>query len=73
MDQWETVDQYRNIIPILVSAVLDGILVDDLEGIVVDVLLIYQTDVLGGVVIADEILDMILLNLPGLLSYGIVR
>ena len=54
MDHRETVDQDRHIIAVAVprSFVLaDGILVDDLKKIVVDVLLVKQSDVLGGAVI----------------------
>ena len=76
MDHWKSINQYRHIIAVAVprSFVLaDGILVDDLKKIVMDVLLVDQGDVLGGTVITFQDLDKVFLDLSGLLNDMVVR
>ena len=76
MDHREAVDQDRHIIAIAVprSFILaDGILIDDLKKVVMDVLLINQGDVFGGTVITLQDLNKVFLNLPRLFNNMIVR
>ena len=42
------------------------ILIDDLQPVVMDVLLIYECNILGRTVITSQDLDIVLLYLPGL-------
>ena len=76
MDHRESIDQDRYIITVTVPCSLilaDGILIDDLKKIVMDVLLINQGDVLGGTIISLQDLDIVLLDLPGLLNDMVIR
>ena len=58
----------------------DHILIDDLQMVIVDIFLIDQRDILSRSIVTAQILDMILLYLPGLfhdvfirVCYGIVE
>ena len=76
MDHRETVYQDRYIIAVAVPCsfiLADGILIDDLKKVVMDVLLVDQGNVLGGTVITLQDLDKVLLDLPGLLNNMVIR
>ena len=76
MDHRETIDQDCNIIAVAVPRpciLADGVLIDDLKKIVMDVLLVNQGDVFGGTVITLQDLDKVLLDLPGLLNDMVIR
>ena len=69
MDQGQTVDQNGHVIAVVVAGALvpaDGVLVDDLQPVVVDVFLVQQGDVFGSAVVSAQHLDEILLHLAGL-------
>ena len=69
MDQRETVHQDRDIIAVVMFRPVflgDGILVNDLQLVVVDVLFIDQHDVAAGAAVPLQHLDGIFLDLPGL-------
>ena len=69
MDEWQAVDQYRHIIAIVMSCPLlcgDGILVDDLQAVVVYALLVNELDIFAFPVILAEHLHIVLLNQAGL-------
>lgn len=69
MDQGQAVDQNGHVIAVVVAGTLvpaDGVLVDDLQPVVVDVFLVQQGEVFGSAVIPAQHLDEILLHLAGL-------
>ena len=69
MDQRQAVDQHRHIIAIVMSCPLlcgDGILVDDLQTVIMDALLVNELDIFAFPVIPAEHLHIVLLNQPGL-------
>ena len=69
MDEWQAVDQYRHIIAIVMSCPLlcgDGILVDNLQTVIMDALLVNELDVLALAGIPAEHLHIVLLNQAGL-------
>ena len=69
MDQRQTVDQHRHIIAVIVGSAFlgrDGILVDDLQIIIMDALLVNKLDVLALAGIPAEHLHIVLLNQAGL-------
>ena len=69
MDEWQTVDQHRHIIAIVMSCPLlcgDGILIDDLQAVVVYALLVNKLNIFAFPVIPAEHLHIVLLNQTGL-------
>ena len=69
MDEWQTVDQHRHIIAIVMSCPLlcgDGILVDDLQTVIMDALLVNKLNIFAFPVIPAEHLHIVLLNQTGL-------
>ena len=69
MDEWQAVDQYRHIIAIVMSCPLlcgDGILVDDLQTVIMDALLVNKLNIFAFPVIPAEHLHIVLLNQAGL-------
>ena len=68
----QAVDQNRYIIAVLMGSFRDGILVDDLQAVVVDVPFIQQIDIFRGAVVPAEDLDIIVLNTAGFLHDPIV-
>ena len=48
------------------------ILIEDLDRVVVDVVLVDEANVEGGAIISDEVLDMVGLNLLGLLDHPLI-
>ena len=65
----QTVYQYGNIIAIVMLRTIfraNHILIDNLQPVVMDVLLIYECNILGRAVITSQDLDIVLLHLPGL-------
>ena len=69
MDQRQAVDQHRHIIAVIVGSAFlgrDGILVDDLQIIIMDALLVNKLDIFAFPVIPAEHLHIVLLNQPGL-------
>ena len=69
MDQRQTVDQHRHIIAVIVGSAFlgrDGILIDDLQAVVVYALLVNELDIFAFPVIPAEHLHIVLLNQPGL-------
>lgn len=76
MDHRKSINQDRHIIAVAVSCsfvLADGILVDDLKKVVMNVLLVNQGNILGRTVITLQDLDKVLLNLPGLLNDMVIR
>lgn len=68
MDEWQAVDQYRHIIAIVMSCPLlcgDGILVDDLQTVIMDALLVNKLNIFAFPVIPAEHLHIVLLNQAG--------
>ena len=64
-----TVDQHRHIIAVIVGSAFlgrDGILIDDLQAVVVYALLVNELDIFAFPVIPAEHLHIVLLNQPGL-------
>ena len=68
----QAVDQNRYIIAVFMSSFRDGILVDDLQAVVVDVPFIQQIDIFRRAVVPAEDLDIIVLNTAGFLHDPIV-
>ena len=69
MDQGQAVDQDGYVVAVVVAGALvpaDGVLVDDLQPVVVDVFLVQQGDVFGSAVVPAQHLNEILLHLAGL-------
>ena len=69
MDQRQTVDQHCHIIAVIVGSAFlgrDGILIDDLQAVVVYALLVNELDIFAFPVIPAEHLHIVLLNQPGL-------
>ena len=69
MDQRQAVDQHRHIIAIIVGSALlggNGILVDDLQAVVVDAFFVNELDIFAFPVIPAEHLHIVLLNQAGL-------
>ena len=65
----QTVYQYGNIIAVVMLRTIlcaNHILIDDLQPIVMDVLFIYECNILGRTVITSQNLNIVLLYLPGL-------
>ena len=65
MDKREPVDEDSDIVAVFTGAVLGGVLVDDLQFVVMDILLVEEVDVFDGAVGAGEELDMVVLNDSG--------
>lgn len=71
MYEWESVDKYCHVVPrVVVSAFLD-ILVYDLEGVIMDIVLVNEFDVLAFTCIPFKDLDIVILYL-GCLGYNII-
>lgn len=71
MYEWESVDKYCHVVPrVVVSAFLD-ILVYDLEGVIMDIVLVNEFDVLAFTCISFKNLDIVFLYL-GCLGYNII-
>jgi len=69
MHKRQTVYQYCNIIAVVMLCTIfraNHILIDDLQPVVMDVLFIYECNILGRTIITRQDLDIILLYLPGL-------
>ena len=65
----QTVYQYCNIIAVVMLCTIfcaNHILIDDLQPVVMDVLFIYECNILGRTVITSQNLNIVLLYLPGL-------
>ena len=65
----QTVYQYGNIIAVVMLRTIlcaNHILIDDLQPVVMDVLLIYECNILGRTVITSQNLNIVLLYLPSL-------
>ena len=61
--------EYRNIIAVVMLCTIfctDHILIDDLQSVVMNILFIYERDVLGRTIITSQYLNIILLYLSGL-------
>ena len=70
MHKRQTINQYCNIITIIMFCAIvraNRILIDDLQPVVMDVLFIYECNILGRTVITSQDLDIIFLYLPSLL------
>ena len=72
MNKWKTVNQNCNIIPVLVVAFILLILVDDLKPVVVDIRLVYESDVDCRAIIFLQVLYVIFLDCTTLLDYSII-
>lgn len=75
MDQGQAVDQDGHVVAVVVAGPLvgaHGVLMDDLEMVVVDLLFVDEGDVFGGAVVPVEHLDKILLDLAGLFQNVLV-
>ena len=69
MHKRQTVYQYCNIIAVVMLCTIfraNHVLIDDLQPVVMDVLLIYECNILGRTVISSQNLNIILLYLSGL-------
>ena len=69
MHKRQTINQYCNIITIIMFCAIvraNRILIDDLQPVVMDVLFIYECNILGRTVITSQDLDIVLLYLPSL-------
>lgn len=76
MDQGQAVDQDGHVVAVVVAGPLVGaygVLMDDLEMVVVDLLFVDEGDVFSGAVVPVEHLDKILLDLAGLFQNVLVR
>lgn len=73
MNQRQTVYQNRDIIAVIIVAVVFHILVDNLQTVVVDVLFIQQRDIDRRAVLAGQVLNVVLLDAAGLFFDAIVR
>lgn len=76
MDHRQTVDEDRNIIAVIVDSPLaggHGVLIDDLQNIVVDILFVNEGDILAFTVIALQHLYMVFLNESGLFRNAQIR
>ena len=71
----QTVDEHRHVIAVVMArafGLADLILVDDLHGVVVDVLFVDQSNVLSGAVVTSQHLNKVLLQAPGFLGDTVV-
>ena len=69
MHQRQPIDQDGHVIAVVMAGALvpaDGVLVDDLQAVLVDVFFVDQGDVFGAAVVPPQHLDEILLDLAGL-------
>ena len=76
MYQGEAVNQYRDIITIIVFGPLLGtvlVLIYNLQAVVMDITLINKRDILRTSVIPGQNLDIVLLYLACLLNYMLIR
>ena len=76
MDHRQTVDEDRDVIAVIVSSTLSGghgILIDDLQNIVVDILFVNEGDILAFAVITLQHLYMVFLNESGLFRNAQIR
>lgn len=62
VDEREAVDEDGDVVAVFAGAVLGGVLVDDLQFVVMNILLVEEVDVFDGAVGAGEELDMVVLN-----------
>ncbi len=65
----QAIDQYCNIITVIIFCTFicaNYILIDDLQSIVMDVLFIYECDILRGTIITSQNLNIVFLYFPGL-------
>ena len=76
MHKRQTVYQYCNIIAIVMLRTIlcaNHILIDDLQPVIMDILFIYECNILGRTVITGQDLYIILLYLPGLFHDMLIR
>ena len=73
MHKGKTVDQDGNVIPVVMHSGIGGILIDDLQLVVVDVFLVDQPDVFDGAVIPGDNLDVVLLDRTGFFRNPLIR
>ena len=76
MDHRQTVDEDRDVIAVIVGSTLSGghgVLIDDLQNIVVDILFVNEGDILAFTVIALQHLYMVFLDEPGLFRNAQIR
>ena len=72
LNQWQSVDQYRHIIPIGLCSGLFK-LVDNLHLVSGNILFVGKIDIFDMSVIKNKIIDMIIVNLTSLVYQGISR
>ena len=76
MDERQAIDQHRNIITVIVLCALlpaDGILMKNLQAVIVNVLLVNKGDVFRGTVITGQHLYVVLLNFARLFDDMLIR
>ena len=71
-DEWETIDEDRHIVTVLPLAALGGVLVDDLQAVVVDILPVKDAEVFLIAVVEEKGLHVVLLDEPRLLHDAVV-
>lgn len=73
VDQGQSVDQDCHVVAVRARGGRGLVLVDDLQRVSVHVLLIDEVDVLRLTVVADQVLDVVLLDAPRLLDDAVAR
>lgn len=71
MHKWKSIDKNGHIISSVKVPTLFHILVNDLKGVVMDIVLVYEFDVLAFAGVSFENLDIVILNLL-CLGYNII-
>ena len=73
VDQGQSVDQDRHVVAVRARGGCGLVLVDDLQRVAVHVLFVNKVDVLRLTVVADQALDMVLLDAPRLFDDAVAR
>ena len=72
VDEWETIDEDGHIVTVVPRPALGGVLVDDLQAVVVDILPVKDAEVFLLAVVEEKGLHVVLLDEPRLLHDAVV-
>ena len=72
MDEWEAIDEDRHIVTVVPRPAIGGVLVDDLQAVVVDILPVEDAEVFLLAVVEEKGLHVVLLDEPRLLHDAVV-
>ena len=72
VDEWQAIDEDRHIVTVVPRPALGGVLVDDLQAVVVDILPVEDAEVFLLAVVEEKGLHVVLLDEPRLLHDAVV-